>query len=149
MLPVVLLNLMSGATWCAYDLGTQNLFMGQARGENKSMYFAVYFMFTQLLGAAFGSFAGGWVLDNLLYRLEPLNVTLLGWTLTRYNYLFAISSAMRLIVLFVFVPRIIEDGAGSVREFLGGARGSAEQARTRLQSRLARRRMGNRVKGND
>ncbi len=148
-LPVILLNMLSGATWCAYDLGTQNLFMGQASGENKSMYFAVYFMFTQLLGSAFGSFAGGWLLDNVLLRLEPLHVTLLGWTLTRYNYLFAFSSILRLAVLFLFVPRIVETGASSVREFLGGAREGAMQARLRFRDQLARRRIRGRVKGND
>lgn len=148
-LPVILLNMLSGATWCAYDLGAQNLFMGQAQGENKSMYFAVYFMFTQLVGSAFGSFAGGWLLDNALFRLEPLNVTLMGWTLTRYNYLFFLSGLFRLAVLFVFVPRIIEAGAAGVREYLGGAREGAEHARLRVQNRLARRRIRKRMKGND
>jgi MFS family permease len=148
-LPVILLNMLSGATWCAYDLGTQNLFMGQANGENKSMYFAVYFMFTQLLGSALGSFSGGWLLDNVIWRLEPLNVTLLGWTLTRYNYLFAFSSILRLIVLFVFVPRIVEVGAASVREYLGGAREGVARAGMLIRKRLALLRIRSRMKGND
>ncbi|MGI6238782.1 MAG: MFS transporter [Christensenellales bacterium] len=120
-LPVILTNMLTGATWCAYDLGAQNLFMGQADGENKSMYFAVYFMFTQLVGSAFGSFAGGWLLDNVLFRLEPLGVVLFGWQLTRYNYLFAISSLLRLAVLFIFLPRVIEEDAGTIRDLIKSA----------------------------
>lgn len=148
-LPVILLNMLSGATWCAYDLGAQNLFMGQAQGENKSMYFAVYFMFTQLLGSAFGSFSGGWLLDNALIRLEPLNLSLMGWTLTRYNYLFLLSGLLRLAVLFVFVPRVIEAGAASAREFLGDMGKSLGNARTRVLKQLVRRRIRGRMKGND
>lgn len=149
LLPVTLLNMQVGATWCAYELGTQNLFMGQADGANKSMYFAVYFMFTQLLGSAFGSFAGGWLLDNALCRLEPLRVVLFGWTLTRYNYLFVISSICRLAVLFIFVPRIIEVDASSVRAFLKEICRSVNRVHARLWKQIVRRRIRNRMKGND
>ncbi len=148
-IPVILLNMLSGATWCAYDLGAQNLFMGQAQGENKSMYFAVYFMFTQLLGSAFGSFAGGWLLDNVLLRLEPLDMSLMGWTLTRYNYLFLLSGLLRLAVLFVFVPRVIEAGAASARTLLGGMWGSVVQSHTRFWKQIVRRRVREKMKRND
>lgn len=144
-LPVILLNMLSGATWCAYELGTQNLFMGQARGANKSMYFAVYFMFTQLLGSAFGSFAGGWLLDNVLHRLEPLNAVLLGWRLTRYNYLFGLSGILRLTVLLLFLPRIIETEAVRVGAFLAEARAGAARAWAELRKQMRRRRIRNRM----
>ncbi len=113
-------NALSGATYCAIDLSAQNLFLGQARDDNKSMYFAVYFLFTQLFGLALGSSVGGWLLDNVLANMEAWNWTIFGVTLSRYNYLFLLSGVLRYLTIFLLLLRIAEEGAGSARE-LGAA----------------------------
>lgn len=122
MMPLALLaNALSGATYVAIDLGAQNLFMGQARGENKSMYFAVYFFFTQLAGLALGSTVGGWLLDNLLCRVEVYHWVLLGTRVTRYNLLFALSGVLRLVVVLTLLGRIDEENAQSERVLVQNA----------------------------
>lgn len=118
----MLTNMLSGATWCCYELGAQNLYMNQAKGENKSMYFAIFAMFTQLLGSALGSFSGGWLLDNVLCHTEKWHVVFMGWEMTRYNWLFLITGILRFIVMILFLHRIDEPGAVSVGEFFLGVR---------------------------
>ncbi len=101
-------NCLSGATYCAIDLSAQNLFMGQAREDNKSMYFAVYFLFTQLFGLALGSTCGGFLLDNVFAPLEGLNWTVLGAPMSRYNYLFLFSFVLRMGTVFFLLTRVRE-----------------------------------------
>jgi MFS family permease len=112
---VILANVLSGATYCAVDLSAQNLFMSQARDDNRSMYIAVYFFFTQLTGLALGSTVGGWLLDNVLYRVETYRWTLLGSPVSRYNVLFFLSGALRLLTVTLLIPRIREEGASTAR----------------------------------
>ena len=141
---VMLTNMLSGATWCTYELGIQNLYMNQAKGENKSMYFAVFAMFTQLLGSALGSFSGGWILDNILCHTEKWHVVFMGWEMTRYNWLFLFTSLLRFSVLFLFLHRIEEPGAVSVKEFVGETwkNTSLSAKRTIAQLKFMRRRRG-------
>lgn len=105
---LLLANCLSGATYCAIDLSAQNLFMGQAREGNKSMYFAVYFLFTQLLGLALGSTVGGFLLDNVFAPLEALGATVFGAPMSRYNYLFVFSFILRLATVLFLLTRVRE-----------------------------------------
>ncbi len=127
---VALVNVLSGATYVAVDLGAQNLFMGQAKGENRSMYIALYFFFTQLIGLALGSAVGGWLLDNVMYRVEAYNLVILGTPISRYNVLFALSGVLRLITVLFLLPGIHEDGAASA--------GDVANDMTRAMRRYAR-----------
>jgi len=113
---VALVNVLSGATYVAIDLGAQNLFMAQSKGENRSMYIALYFFFTQLLGLALGSAVGGWLLDNVMYRVEAYHLVILGTPISRYNVLFMISGILRLITVFFLLPGIHEEGAASASD---------------------------------
>ncbi len=110
---VALVNVLSGATYVAIDLGAQNLFMGQAKGDNRSMYIAVYFFFTQLVGLALGSAVGGWLLDNVTSRVEAYHLVILGTPISRYNVMFAVSAILRLLTVFFLMPGIHEEGAAS------------------------------------
>jgi Major Facilitator Superfamily. len=115
-------NAWSGATYCAVDLTLQNLFMGQAKEKNRSMYFAVYFLFTQLCGLALGSLMGGTLLDNVLSRVEPLNITIAGAPFTRYNALFLLGGLLRLGVVFFLLKRLKEDGSEKVEVMIQGVK---------------------------
>jgi hypothetical protein len=57
------------------------------------MYIALYFFFTQLVGLALGSAVGGWLLDNVMYRVEAYHLVVLGTPISRYNVLFLLSGS--------------------------------------------------------
>ena len=116
---VALVNMLSGATYVAIDLGAQNLFMAQSKEDNRSMYIALYFFFTQLVGLAVGSAVGGWLLDNVMYHVETYQLNLLGTPISRYNALFALSGVLRLLTVFFLFPRIHEEGAAKPTEVTG------------------------------
>lgn len=143
LLLVFVANALSGATYCAIDLSAQNLFLGQPGRENRTMYIALYFLFTQLLGTALGSTTGGYLLDNVLCLLEPLPLFVGGFRLTRYNYLFFLSGILRIVVVFAMFLRLREDGAGTVGQIVTevGAclRGKAAGVRGQYRRMRARR----------
>ena len=116
---VALVNVLSGLTYVAIDLGAQNLFMAQAKGENQSMYIALYFFFTQLVGLALGSAVGGWLLDNVMYHVEAYHLSFLGTPISRYNALFALSGVLRLLTVFFLFPGIHEEGAAKAGDVAG------------------------------
>ncbi len=107
---VAISNFYSGATYCAVDLSQQNLFMSQAPDKNRSMYYAVYFIFTQLVGLALGSMVGGSLLDNVLMRVEAMQLSWGGLAFGRYHALFVLTSLLRLASVLLLLATI-QDGA--------------------------------------
>ncbi|NLG24707.1 MAG: MFS transporter [Clostridiales bacterium] len=124
--PIIAANVLSGAQWPAFEIGVQNLFMGLAPDRGRSMYTAVYFIGSQLLGAALGSAAGGWLLDNALPAVEALGISFAGGSLTKYHYVFVLSGLVRLIAAAV-LPTVREAGSAPLREVTA-----------RLRERIAR-----------
>jgi hypothetical protein len=72
------------------------------------MYFAIYFCVTTLLGNALANAVGGWLLDFPLLAVEGLKLSLFGMSLNRYNFLFLISFALRVISAYIVLPRLIK-----------------------------------------
>jgi MFS family permease len=107
----------SGMQWSAFEIGGMNLFMGLAPEKNRSMYFATYFIGTQLIGIAMGQALGGWLSDNTFAALETLNLSIGGRPLVRYHYLFLLSFVIRALSV-TLLPGIREDGALSVSAML-------------------------------
>ena len=105
----VLAQLLYGVQWCAVDMGMQNFYLEQAPQEGRTMYIAVYFLASQLLGIFLGSAAGGWLLNYPLAWLEGM-----GAGMTRYGYLFVISFALRLLAA-CYLPRVKEQGSTPLR----------------------------------
>lgn len=136
---VFLVHMITGSIWCAIDLGVQNLFMGQAPEKNRSMFFAVYFIFTQLIGVALANAVGGFLLDNLLAPLEGLGLRLLGFELTRYNYLFLLSAALRMLSVALLLPRVREEGAQEARDVVRGLADGLKLRRHMIAVQLRRR----------
>jgi len=118
---VVMINMMSGCLWCAIELSAQNLFMGQAPEDNRTMYIAVYFITSQLAGVALSNAAGGWLLDNVLALVEPWGWRIGGIPFTRYNCLFVLSGLLRLSAVLFFLPRVMEQEAQGTRALLRDA----------------------------
>lgn len=107
ILPIV--NTLSGLMAPPFDLGTQNTYLGQAPERNRSMYVAVFFASTQLLGSALSNAVGGYLVQNVLPHLEVLNISLLGFRQTRYHFIFLISALLRVIMILGFLPRLAAD----------------------------------------
>jgi hypothetical protein len=56
---------------------------------------------------------GGWLLDNVMYRVEAYQLVVLGTPISRYNVLFFLSGILRFLTVFLLMPGIHEDGAAS------------------------------------
>lgn len=133
-------NAWSGGAYCAVDLTMQNLFMGQARAENRSMYFAVYFLFTQLGGLALGSTVGGCLLDSVLYRVDDLHLLWWGIPFTRYNALFLLSALMRMAVVIWLLPRVTEDKCENVSALVSAMGSGVRRGACAVRAGIKRRR---------
>ena len=137
-------NFYSGSTYCAVDLSMQSLFMGQAPDKNRSMYFAVYFIFTQLLGLALGSMVGGLLLDHVLVHVESLKISLAGIPFGRYHALFVLTTALRVLSVLLLLSTI-DDGQPKgqtiffIKSALSGCVNSFRALYQSLRRRRARR----------
>ncbi|MCL1793345.1 MAG: MFS transporter [Oscillospiraceae bacterium] len=118
---VVFIMLLQGCLFSGFEIGANNIMLGQAPKLNRSMYIAVYFMMTQSLGTGLGNAAGGWLLDNVFSIFERMDIAILGVKMTRYNYLFAATALLRLAVVYLALPRLVrEEGNTPVGELLRG-----------------------------
>ncbi len=96
----------SGMAWPASDLGQQNMYLERAPAHNRSMYVAVFFACTQLFGTAFSNFIGGILMSGPLRMLEALNLRFAGFDMTRYDFLFALSSILRMTCVLLLLPHL-------------------------------------------
>jgi MFS family permease len=118
---VVFIMLLQGCLFSGFDIGANNIMLGHAPQHNRSMYIAIYFMMTQSFGVGLGNAAGGWLLDNVFSRIESLDIAVFGAKMTRYNYLFALTAALRFAVVYIALPRMVsEEGGTPVGELLRG-----------------------------
>jgi MFS family permease len=97
-----------GLLMSGMEIGNQNALMSRSPEKNRSMYIAIYFCVTSLLGIALANTMGGWLLDNPLAGLESLEFSALGVVFNRYNYLFLITFLLRIGVAFLLLPRMIK-----------------------------------------
>lgn len=108
---VLLSNALSGLSYCAVDICSTNLFMMQAPAKNRSMYFAVYIVFTQLFGLTLGTLTGGLLLDNVFSHVDSLNLVIAGVAYTRYNALYTLGFILRLSAALFLLTSIKEQNA--------------------------------------
>ena len=101
-----LANVLNGMCFPASDLGQQNMYLAAAPAKNRSMYVAVFFASTQLLGQAFSNFVGGALMEGPLVRLEALNLTMGGLRFDRYDYIFVLSAVLRCICVLGLLPHL-------------------------------------------
>jgi len=96
-----------GLLFSGIEISSQNAVLNRFPERNRSMYMAIYHCVTTLLGTAFANIMGGWLLDNPLTALEGMNFSLLGFVLTRYNYLFLLTFILCVISTFILLPRMV------------------------------------------
>ncbi|MCL2016262.1 MAG: MFS transporter [Defluviitaleaceae bacterium] len=106
---IMIIGLMQGLLIPAFDLGANNILIGHAPKVNRSMYMAVYFMFTSIIGVGLANATGGWLLENVFYIFENQEMSLLGVTLTRYSYLFALTAILRCVMIYIALPRMVKE----------------------------------------
>ncbi|MCL2097064.1 MAG: MFS transporter [Oscillospiraceae bacterium] len=116
---IVIISLMQGGLASGFDIGVNNIMLGHAPKENRSMYIAVYFMATSMLGVGAANAAGGWLLENIFSIFERFELVILGVRMTRYNYIFALTAVLRCAMIYIALPRLIrEENNTPVRELL-------------------------------
>lgn len=97
---VPLVEFCSGIIWAPVGLAVQNTYLYQAPEKNRSMYFAVYFCFTQMVGITLSYAVGGWLVDHLFLPLsQSLALTFLGIPMNQYPYIFVFSCLVRVLVV--------------------------------------------------
>lgn len=116
----------SGLAWPASDLGQQNMYLAKAPEHNRSMYVAVFFASTQLLGTAMSNFVGGFLMGGPLRQMEALGWQFSGFVMTRYHFIFILSGILRILCVLGLLPRLKDEEDTSalqmVREMLAGTR---------------------------
>ena len=142
---LVPLNIITGLVTNAFDLSAQNTYLNASPSHNRSMYISVYIAVTQLVGTATASMLGGWLLQNVTPHLEALNLSLAGFKMTRYHYLFALSGILRVSMIVFLLPRLKEEGCATagamVRETVRGTRLSITRRYAMQKNALQRRRL--------
>ena len=118
---ILIIGLMNGLLFPAFDLGANNIMLGHAPKVNRSMYIALYFTCTSIIGIGLANATGGWLLDNVFSTFETGNFS-------RYNYLFALSAVLRCIMIYVALPRMVKDESPSTPwELLAGMKKGARR----------------------
>lgn len=108
----------SGVFWPASDLGQQNMYLAKSPSHNRSMYVAIFFASTQLLGTALSNFLGGILMNGPLLRLQALNIPFTHGTLTRYDFIFIISGMLRIALVLLMLPRLREASDTPARQMV-------------------------------
>lgn len=106
---IILIGFMTGLLLPGFDLGANNIMMGHAPKVNRSMYIALYFTCTSIIGVGLGNATGGWLLEHVFSRFEEAGIVLLGVTLTRFGYLFALTALLRCFIVYIALPRMVKE----------------------------------------
>lgn len=115
---ILISNVISGSSWPVSDVCQQNLYLSHSPAVHRSMYIAVFLACINLFGIALGNAAGGWMMQEPLAALAEKHYQFLGMAMTNTRYLFLVSVVLRMLVMFVFLPRISEEGAWTLRATL-------------------------------
>lgn len=105
---IIPIEILGGVTWGPFEIGAQLTYFRQAPTKNRSMYIAVYAIFTLLVGVALGNFVGGLLAETAFERLAALNFGLFGFTYGKYQYLFILGTLGRLVISIFLVPFLEE-----------------------------------------
>lgn len=110
---IMTIGLMQGLLLPGFDLGANNIMLGHAPKVNRSMYIAMYFTCTSIVGIGLANATGGWLLDNVFSIPEAMELSPFGTPLTRYNYLLTLSAIMRCIMVYIALPIMIKEESGT------------------------------------
>jgi MFS family permease len=106
---IVLSALVQGLLVPGFDIGGNNIMMGHAPKEGRSMFIAVYFTVTMMVGVGLANAAGGWMLDNVFSVAEGFGLSAFNITFTRYHYIFGLTALLRCLAAYVALPRMLHE----------------------------------------
>lgn len=109
VLMIAIVGFMQGCLLSGFEIGANNIMLGHAPQVNRSMYIAVYFTTTSLIGIGLANAAGGWLLDNVFSVFERMDIIICGARMTRYNYIFALTAVLRCVMIYIALPRLIHE----------------------------------------
>lgn len=142
--------ILSGIAWPASDLGQQNMYLAKAPEHNRSMYVAVFFASTQMLGTAMSNFVGGYLMSGPLRALEGLGWQMMGGPMSRYDFIFIISGVLRILCVLGLLPRLREETESSalamVRDTAGRTRKQVSLSMHGVRASRLRKRLRKEIK---
>jgi MFS family permease len=110
---ILVIQIISGFFWCGIELTSNNLMMGLSPEENRSFYIASFSMVTAVMGSVLAYITGGLLMELTRGRIESLRIMLMGYPLNNYHLLFILSTLLRAAAIFIFLPKVVEEGAHS------------------------------------
>lgn len=120
-------GIVSGLGWGAVNLINANMMVTAMPQNNRSTYLALFFIVIQTIGSALPNIVGGWMLSGFRILVDAW-----GMGINPYKLLFITSTIIRLLAIFLLLPRIEEPGARTASELL---QGEWRQARRDLRRR--------------
>lgn len=136
----LLMNLIGAAFWNAANLACFNMQMSLSPDDGRPAYIAVFSCVTSLMGAFLGVFLGGAYLEWLPGAMHQANITINGAPPDHYKVAFTTSVALRLLTVFIFIPRIDNDKDSSLKELAADFKEWLMLFRPRRIHKLVRRR---------
>lgn len=111
--PTLLRNVFGAMFWCGSNLAAETTKLATAPAESRPTHLAVFSCVTALGGATLGSLAGGALLDywNTAGTFDA-------FMFDRYQVLFTGSIFLRLMFVFIFVPRFPADKASTPKDLI-------------------------------
>lgn len=99
---LLIFSIINGGMFCGINLTSQRMLISSTPDKNRSLYVAIYFIFTSLFGAALGFVVGGAVLNAI--GEATLNLGRL--IIDRYMFVFIGAGILRLIASLIFIPGV-------------------------------------------
>lgn len=115
---IPIIQTLAGIFWPGIDLITNNLLLKLSPAENRSLYVGVLNFFLGTFGTALAYLVGGYILERVVPLVSSFTEAILGWQIIPYYYVFLLSSFLRFLSFKIFLPRIEETGAQSLRVLL-------------------------------
>jgi len=104
-IPLMVFNIIGGLFWCANDASAVNMQLSHTPDIGRPLALALYAILTSL-SAAVAFICGGAFLETMGPIMASLKLTVFGTPFDHYKLLFAIATALRLVAVFAFLPRV-------------------------------------------
>lgn len=112
---VLIIQILAGIFWPAIDLTVNNLALKLSPDLHRSFYIAVLNFFLGVFGNALGYLMGGALLEYVAPYLVAV-AEHLGMRFSPYYLVFFLSTVLRTLAVLVFLPKVREEQALSLRE---------------------------------
>ncbi|MCL2056363.1 MAG: MFS transporter [Oscillospiraceae bacterium] len=109
----LLFNVIGATFWSAFNLAAVNMSMSCSPTDRRAAYIALFSCVTNLFGAFFGVLLGGAVLEWLPILLPPIST---GGLPDQYKIVFILSIILRLLAVFLLIPKLQNDRESSIHE---------------------------------